>query len=674
MLELVRDCFCFVTSYFEAISASSSHIYHSALVLAPKKSIVWGLYRSYAHPFVRVVCGLPMSWDASTVAITRLDTIKLPIWSPCNRFIAFTCTTIVEILDSVTFQQLQALELPQGVTSTDVGALAFSPDSHIITLSGGNKDQGGFLISWDLQTGGIVSTTRHQSDGSRYTLSHPSITYSADGMIVGVCGEAAPSYSTLCIFDVASGMQMHSHLLHIDVYQRPSEIWTYAEYVRFANLDVRAITIWEVGFTSDSPPTEVKTILIQESLDGCQLSYYQVLSTPFRLILCYKDDILVIDPQYSTSPLHCTDFESPSFSSDGHFLASSTSRSEVHLWKGSPTGYILYTKIATGVVHPKSLLSPNGDLIITYGSHMIQLWHTKGLTIPPSSGSAKDPQNANFILDFSTDGALAVVARREDSTVTIINLSSGISQLSINVDTRVYCLQVIKDAVVVVDNWKVVAWNLHTGDYIPDARVGLENTCWEEFYFLPKHVSARQLYPPFYGWFFISISPDFHHIIAFKPGSPWTLMSIYSASTGAHLIDTYTPGEMPWFSPDGHKIWSVRDDGTAYVQRTDSVWDGGNTIVQTSKLGDIQQSPWHSYDGKRFGVDNPPEGFPWASSHGYWVTNDWWVLAPDRRRLFMLPPPWRSKTILRVWKGQFLALLHGGLSEPVILELSEVKL
>ena len=35
----------------------------------------------------------------------------------------------------------------------------------------------------------------------------------------------------------------------------------------------------------------------------------------------------------------------------------------------------------------------------------------------------------------------------------------------------------------------------------------------------------------------------------------------------------------------------------------------------------------------------------------------------------MLPPPWQSYAMDRIWKGQFLALLHGGLSEPVILEL-----
>jgi hypothetical protein len=35
----------------------------------------------------------------------------------------------------------------------------------------------------------------------------------------------------------------------------------------------------------------------------------------------------------------------------------------------------------------------------------------------------------------------------------------------------------------------------------------------------------------------------------------------------------------------------------------------------------------------------------------------------------MLPPPWQSCLVQRVWKGWFLALLHEGLSEAVVLEM-----
>jgi hypothetical protein len=68
-------------------------------------------------------------------------------------------------------------------------------------------------------------------------------------------------------------------------------------------------------------------------------------------------------------------------------------------------------------------------------------------------------------------------------------------------------------------------------------------------------------------------------------------------------------------------------------------------------------------------IEDPPEESPWGSSCGYQVTEDWWILGQDGKRLLMLPPPWQSDVLQRVWKGKYLALLHCGLSEPVILKL-----
>ena len=128
MLDLANDCFRFVTGCFKTISTSSPHIYHSALVMAPKNSIVRKLYESHAQPFARVVRGVPMSWDASTAATSRSSALRLAVWSPCNRFIAIICagdTAPVDVLDSATLQQLQTLESPQGMP-TYFRALVFS--------------------------------------------------------------------------------------------------------------------------------------------------------------------------------------------------------------------------------------------------------------------------------------------------------------------------------------------------------------------------------------------------------------------------------------------------------------------------------------------------------------------------------------------------------------------
>ena len=115
--DLANDCFRFVTGYLEVISASSRHIYHSALVVAPRNSIVRKLYELHAHPLTRIACGAPISWEASTAATARPSRIWRTVWSPCDRFIAITWigTKTVDVLDSTTLQRLQTVEFPQDI-------------------------------------------------------------------------------------------------------------------------------------------------------------------------------------------------------------------------------------------------------------------------------------------------------------------------------------------------------------------------------------------------------------------------------------------------------------------------------------------------------------------------------------------------------------------------------
>lgn len=51
-LDLANDCSSFVTQHFKIIDASSLDIYHSALMLTPRESMVQNLYGSHAQPFI----------------------------------------------------------------------------------------------------------------------------------------------------------------------------------------------------------------------------------------------------------------------------------------------------------------------------------------------------------------------------------------------------------------------------------------------------------------------------------------------------------------------------------------------------------------------------------------------------------------------------------------------
>ena len=227
---------------------------------------------------------------------------------------------------------------------------------------------------------------------------------------------------------------------------------------------------------------------------------------------------------------------------------------------------------------------------------------------------------------------------KESDTVTFLNLNSGDVQLTINLGMEVYGLRVTENAIGVICLKKVIIWNLPASDSVPDARMKLEGSARTiELSHELNNVSG------------VAISSDFRHIATNKFGT----LRLYSTSTGESLgqikpkWDAYGT---PWFSPDGCDVWGVDSSGWADVFRI-----GG----EQNMLERLEH---------RIGPQSPPEGYPWGSSR-YRVTKGWW-LVHGRERLLMLPPPWRSEAVGRVWKGKFLALLHNGLSEPVVLELN----
>jgi len=555
----------------------------------------------------------------------------------------------IDVLDSVTLQRLQTLESPQDIFA-ECMALVFSPDSRILSSVsrwGGNL----LVISWDLQTGGVASIVRWEGPGN-YVVGMPSIAYSADGRMVGVFYRDFLDANTILISDVASGVCVDSHSINGGILLS-NDILTYGGSLRFATADATTITIWEVGFTSGATPTEVETIpvpdgfepIVHPHVDHDDLKKrFRFLPAPCRLARTSKAKVVVWDVRNSKCLLYHTDTGfSPkmTFSSDGRFFACSTYESDVYLWKESPNGYILHEILATSTDDPSPLLSPNGESIVMFGGRTIWSWRTKNFTAPPSSILTR--RTEDFILDFSPDGMLAVVARQRDDAVTVLNLRSGVPQLTIDASMEIYGLGAIEKTVVVIGDWNAITWDLSAGDSVPDARVGLEDSS--------RTINLRGRDQQYGNTVGASISSDSRYIALTTESHLIDLLCIYSISTGEDLGLGHTVGSIPRFSPDGCNVWCANDRGKVEMWRV----GGGQKVLERVE--------------RTVDIEHPPEGSPWRSSRGYRVTNDWWILGPDGKRLLMLPPPWQSDAVQRVWKGRFLALIHGGLPEPVILEL-----
>ena len=129
LIDTTTDGLRFVTEFFEVISESVPHIYHSALPLTPASSIIRKLYGQWMVSVVRVVTGIPSSWDSCTASAGAASTPRHAIWSPCGQYIAAGLDRDIEVRDSTTLQVCYILK-PPSFEGVCLDLLAFSPDGH----------------------------------------------------------------------------------------------------------------------------------------------------------------------------------------------------------------------------------------------------------------------------------------------------------------------------------------------------------------------------------------------------------------------------------------------------------------------------------------------------------------------------------------------------------------
>ena len=686
-LDLVNDCFRFVTGFFEAISISSPHIYHSALPLSPKMSTVWRLYEQYAHPLTRIIQGVPMLWDPVITSIKCSNKIIGAMWSPCNRFIAVAEEGFgeVQILDAVTLKRLKILVS----WSNYIWLPTFSPKSHLMMCFDSKL---GVFFNWDIQTGVLVSEIPVEGGSDRSLLS---ITYSiCETMFGALFGGYATT--TIVIYNVLSCKPLNCHLIEGVC---TSGIWTHGECVQFATLELESITIWEVEFTSEYPPKEVGSLPTPTSFDP--LGEFVFLPSLFRLAFLCKathKTVFVWDAQYSKLLLCSTavcSFWEMDFSSDGHFFICRNGQSEIYFWKESQTGYIPYQKFQFHGNIPRFCFSPDGQSFVIQSTLSLQLWHTTDLATPPSNAPTPNllqnvylpPGNSpatplvikwlermtttirsvlpftswdttdftnvptqtlsgvgSFVLGFSPDGSLAVVARKWGETAAILDLKSGILQMVVDAGIKIDALGVNGSTIIAVGNRRIITWNLPSGDCIVNARINTND-------------SVQMTRLDYSSWLAYSlhttISPNLDHIAITFSRERSSHFVIFDVSTGKHLASSTSSQYLgvPRFTPDGCELWCYGKETLGWAITKGS--KSGVTLTCLNKTG------------------SPSGQYLWKSPNGHQITDNGWILSSGRKQLLWLPPYWQSSGHSVVWGGQFLALLHHEIPEPVILELLE---
>jgi len=196
------------------------------------------------------------------------------------------------------------------------------------------------------------------------------------------------------------------------------------------------------------------------------------------------------------------------------------------------------------------------------------------------------PQNAaNFVVDFSTDGILAVAARQGDNAVTVLKLKSGDSRLTIDASMKIYGLRVIGNTVTVIGDRKVVAWDLPTGDHIPDAKVTLlDSSRAIDLGGLPRGPATSA-----------SISPDSCYIVV---STAFPLLENDNGSTAESLarsvvgISNMSTGESPTQSAANAYEGSTGDSPTHRIVGICSGSTGESVTHSVVWQGTLVRSGW----------------------------------------------------------------------------------
>ena len=629
--------------------------------------MVLKLYKPYACPLAKIVHGLPTSWEPSIATMKFPKPIAAVTWSPCSKFIAISWGALpptVEILDAVTLTRLTSLEVPMS-TQGFPNELIFSPGGHLLTWFGGGLGRYlGTILSWDLQTGVLVSTV---SRGKQEVFQiYHSATYSICGIKFGAVFHNDSHDFTICIYNALYGTHIYSHLIKGPI---SGKIWTYGEQLRFATMTPESVAILEVEFTSAYAPVEVETLSIPDSFYIPDMFLFHP-ALPW-LALVREKRICIWDTQDCKFLLDSTSLswnKWMTFSPDGHFFACSgftgeSDKPEIYLWKKSHTGYVLHQRLTSklGVLRP--LFSPNGVSIIAFGGSAVQLWHTKdsSTSLPPVSTQDPKARYNSFIVGFSPDETLAAVVRLEDKTITVLDLKSSVPQLTIDTNMEVYGLGVTRGSIIAVSDGKIVTWNLPMGNPTPNLQADITDSIQTvTFSYKPSYLDEPT--PT------ALVSPNLYYIIIVEKvymGGDSSSLHLYDMSTGQHLGSVPIESNVtPWFTPDGYEVWCGSINST----------QTGSTLDEIDRWKIVRSSESDLYKLEHLGSTiTQLDRSPWQSPHGYKVTDNWWILNFSGKQLFWLPPYWRSRIGQhvkdRIWSGQFLALLHSQLSEPVILEL-----
>ena len=609
--ETARDCFHFVTKFFEPISASATHIYHSALELCPISSIVRRLYYDRCHGITRVprvVIGTPDSWDP-TISFSGKDAYKFCTWSPCGRFVATQTNRTVEIRNQLTFELLAVLQ-PSKNTLTPTGPLSHSHNGRSLACG-----FDGAIVIWDIQTGGVVGEIRCPKG-------IVSLVWSLDGKTIATTLGSEHSIPGVRTFDIASGVQTFAEQSNWGVayHLQPAETSFRTIRMKLSDDDYPTlnISISDIG----TPCVEIELFTVMVGVKPLSLPAITFSPSTYRVSILGPGTLRVLDIRTSDCLLEERgDFTSPQFSSDGNLFAASHWHG-IRVWKYTPGGYVLwgeslFRNLPFSSWDELSLeFSPTSSSILSRRGNVLQF---RRLDDPPSI-----PKTYRQYAAISDCGSRILTAFDSESTVTIVDLHSQIPSQFIDTGVEIKGLAITGNVLLVAGAEKVVAWLL-TGEGTVDGvfdyeRAGYSNSIWtvpspswgHEFEFWCCRVGGQV------GIIETDISPFIFH-----------------TTTGEVLGPAHQPQR---FSRPRILFYRPCDCGEYHNLRNNSL--------------------------SRY--DAPPED-GWLTTHAT-MPETRWVTDPEGRHRFWVPFDWRGRWGPQNWHHDITTLISNFAGQLVVVK------
>jgi len=660
LLNTTADCHRFVTEFFDVISQSAPHIYHSALLLAPKSSVVRKLYGQHiCSPTIRVVTGIPESWDSCSATVETTSPVAYIAWSPCGKFIAasFHEVDIVGVWDSTTLERVSDLRSPTMPVEVTPASLAFSPDGHLLASAydpriGHTRSVLAHtslsiltslyrlsvytpyhIVVWDIQTGMAINNF------STWDLGRIIFSWDQD-TITFITNHDFHTHDRLSGEQVSEGELLPSYNHQLGAQ------WVHEKSLQFAisfkTDQEHVISIQELQPTSDPPLHIVKSFPVLPQ-DGA----FSFSPVSFHASFVSQEGVVILDVRNlkvllkTAAPFY---YLAGSFSHDGQFFAWGGIGGDIYIWENTSTGYVARSNLRPRFSWNGFSWSTTSISILCWGERVIQLLYPENFLGLTSSDVANYVQYSDHLVAYSADWTHIVIGKHRGSLITVLDLFGTIQQ-SIDTNLDITSVNIVGDTIFVIDESRnrLSSWHLITGGQI-------NSTC---------SVRRENIALHFHMYGLLALSNNCTEIAGIAKEAAF----LYDVQAQKILSEIEIEGHVLHiqFSPDGSQLWLIITSfgdggGKSYCVELDRTKDlcFGNVTIED--LGD----EW-SLDS----LFRSPDQCRIVGRRSKWVSD-------PRGNILWLPLSWRKDNGVGTrWDGNFLALLSSYHPEPIIIEFQQ---